>query len=386
MNEIYLDYAAATPVSQRVLARMMPYFSEEFANPGALHRGGQRAQAALDEAREDIAVLLGCDRKEIIFTASATESVNLAMRGVVAAARKEIARPHVITSAVEHSAVLATAEALAQDGVEVTRIGVDENGLVNPQDVASAMTENTVLVSIIYASNEVGTIQPIEEIAAAVQSHKRNVKSSQLAFHTDAVQAANYLEISPAKLGVDLMTISAQKIYGPKGAALLYKKEGVILAPQLTGGPQEHGLRAGTENVPAIAGFAEALKETVELKEQEVARLTKLREELIEALLADVPSAKLNGSRTRRLPNHASICFEGVSSDALIARLDADGVLVASGSACTSRTLEPTEAIVALGRPECARSSIRISLGRPTTQEDVERASATIARVVKNIS
>jgi cysteine desulfurase len=368
---IYLDYAATTPVSDRVAAAMRPYFSDEFANPSSLHIPGQRVLAAVDKARNDVADILGCTWKDIIFTASATESINLALRGVVKAARSRIATPHIITTAIEHSAVLETCKDLEQEGVEVTYLLVDGDGLVSSEQVKSALQDNTVLVSVMYVNNEIGTIQPIQEIAEAIRSY-------QILFHTDAVQAAQYLDVNTQHLGVDLMTLSGHKIYGPKGVGVLYKKEGVQLVPLLSGGPQERGMRAGTENAPAIVGVAEAFKETEGMKAAEAARVSELRDALIEKITQGIPRAHLNGSATRRVANNANICFGGVFADTLIPRFDEAGLYVSSGSACSSRTPKPSHVIEALGTDACAEGSIRFSLGRSTILDDVERAARIV--------
>lgn len=382
---IYLDYAATTPVSKRVAAAMQPYFSDEFANPSSLHIPGQRAQAALDKARTGVADILGCSWKEVIFTASATESINLALRGVIKAYRASFPQgtaqaknPHIITTAIEHSAVLETCRDLEHEDVEVTYLPVNNEGLVSAQQVQGALRDNTVLVSVMYVNNEIGTIEPIQEIADVVHAYHIPDTTYQIPLHTDAVQAASYLDINVEHLGVDLLTLSGHKIYGPKGVGLLYKKESVTLAPIITGGSQERSTRAGTENVPAIVGFAEALKESEELKAGEAQRIGALRSTLVENIVQGVPKAHLNGSAIQRIANNANICFEGTLVDTLTARFDEKGLYISGGSACSSRTPEPSHVIAALGKKTCANSSIRFSLGRSTTVDEIERTAQVV--------
>ena len=417
---IYLDYAATTPVSERVFLAMEPYFSKEFANPSSLHIPGQRAQAALDEARQQVADILGASWKEIIFTASATESINLAIRGTIKAtpivppggtipvlrhSERPKVIPHIVTTNIEHSAVLNTCHDLEKEGIEVTYLLVDKEGLITAKQVKEALKENTILVSIGYVNNEIGTIQPISDIAniirdirnykhevrnsKQIQNSKSKIQNKNISdfgfrssdlesgyplFHTDAVQAANYLDINVQNLGVDMMTLSGHKIYGPKGVGVLYKKDSVILKPIIIGGGQERELRAGTENIPAIVGFAEALKETEEAKKKEMARLQKLRDFFIDESLKHAKNIILNGSREYRVANNASFCFEGKKTETLIPRLDAAGIYVSGGSACVSRTLEASHVIEAIGKKKHAKSAVRFTLGRATTKKDIEKA------------
>lgn len=396
-NAIYLDYAASTPVSKSVMAAMEPYFSDLFANPSSLHIPGQKAQAGLDTARHDVADMLGCGWQEVLFTSSATESLNLALRGVIKASRESVQKPHIITTNIEHSAVLKTCQDLESDGVEVTYLPVNSEGLIKAKQVEVALQENTVLVSVMYVNNEIGTIQPIAEIAKTISrarsksqianrkssSHKPFAISHLPFFHTDAVQATNYLDINVEHLGVDLMTFSGHKIYGPKGIGMLYKKETVKMRPQITGGSQERELRAGTENVAAIVGFAQALKDVEEEKSKETQRVHDLRELFIEKILKGVPSATLNGSRDLRVAGNANFCFSHTTSEVLIPTLDALGVYASGGSACSARVPEPSHVIAALGgEAECAKSSIRFSLGRPTTRDQIESAAAAVIQLV----
>ena len=379
---IYLDYAATTPVSKRAQEVMEPYFSDVFYNPSSLHIPGQKARGVLDKARQAIGDIIEASWKEIIFTSSATESINLALRGIVKASKQE--NPHIITTNIEHSAVLSTCRDLEKEGVEVTYLPVDSEGFISAGQVKEALKENTVLVSVGYVNNEIGTIQPVVEIMETIREHRMaQAKGAYALFHTDAVQAANYLDINVKNLGVDLMTISSHKIYGPKGTALLYKKEGVELAPIITGGDQERGYHSGTENLPAIVGFAEALKETQELKEKENSRLKELQDLFIKKILDNTSGVALNGSRENRVPNNISLCFESKDTETLLPALDEAGIYASSGSACKSRIPEPSHVIEAIGKKDCARRTIRFSLGRSTTNKDVERALNGIIKISK---
>lgn len=373
---IYLDYAATTPVSKRVAEAMTPYFSEKYGNPSSLHRKGQEAQAAIDSARAAVSELLEVSWKEVFFTASATESINTILRGIPISARaRGIATPHIITTNIEHSAVLETCRVLEGYGIEVTYLPVNSEGLISAQQVKDALTDHTVLVSVMYVNNEIGTIQPIREIADIL-------KGTGVLLHTDAVQAANYLDIRPAMLGVDLMTLSGHKIYGPKGVGLLYKKESVAIAPLLTGGGQERGMRGGTENVPAIVGFAEALKETTQLRESETARLIALRDSFFEHI-ETIEGITINGSRTQRIANNINISVEGVGAEIAIPWMDERHIYVSSASACTARVPEPSHVIAALGEKTLAKNSIRFTLGRNTNKTDIERAVQAVIELRK---
>lgn len=385
---VYLDYAATTPVSPAVHAAMEPYFHEIFANPSSLHIPGQKAQNAVDEARARVAELIGASWKEAFFTPSATESINLALRGAVQTAKhRGIPNPHVITTNIEHSAVLKTIRALEAEGTEATFLPADNEGLVSAQQVKEALRENTVLVSVMYVNNEIGTVQPIKEIAKTISayrqsrianSNQQSAISNRPIFHTDAVQAANYLPLAVDRLGVDMMTLSGHKIYGPKGVGLLYKKEAVDLTPIVTGGEQERGLHAGTENVPAIVGFSAALEDAEELKESERQRVSALRDMLIDGVLRESETVTLNGSRRERVANNANFCFKNKSSEALLPQFDKAGIFLSGGSACTARVPEPSHVIAALGKKEEAKNAVRLSLGRHTTKKDVKKAVQVI--------
>ena len=374
-NHIYLDYASTTPVSNRVFKTMQPYFSEKYGNPSSLHLYGREAQNALDDARTTIADILNCDRKEITFTASATESINTIVHTSIHDGReKNIQHPHIITTQIEHSAVLETCR--KEMNAEVDYIQPDENGFIDPAHVEKLLTKNTVLVSIGYANNEIGTIQPIQEIAEILKSHPA-------IFHTDATQAAGYCEIDTKKLGVDALTASSHKIYGPKGAGLLFLSKKYNLQPLLVGGEQENSSRAGTENIPAIVGFAEALSETEKTKDSEPKRQKDLRDTLIKDLLKH-PKITLNGGQESRLPNNINISIEGIKNDVALAYLDRRGIYVSSGSACSSNTPSPSYVLTAINNPH-PRNSLRITLGRPTKKQDIEEASQAIHQMIADL-
>ncbi len=378
LERIYFDYAASTPVDERVLRAMRPYFLEKFGNPGSLHSFGQEAIAAVDESREKIAHAVSADFREIIFTGSATEANNLALRSVVRAA-KDVRRPRIIVSAIEHESVLETARDLERDGVEVVYIPVDRRGVVDLGKLKEALNERTVLVSIMYANNEIGTVQPISEIAKIIADFRSKGSRCPL-FHTDAAQAFQFLDCDVNKLSVDLTTLSAQKIYGPKGVGALYVRQlpavgGRQLAPLLTGGGQEFGLRSGTENVPLIVGFAKAVELAVDARDGETKRIGELRDSFWQELKKIVPDAELNGDLQNSLPNILNVYFPHYKAEELLTKFDLAGLAASSGSACRSRAMESSYVIEALSYPkERAKRSIRFSLGRPTTKEEVASA------------
>lgn len=406
---IYLDYAATTPLDPDVLKVMMPYLGEEYGNPSSVHQLGQRALAAIDEAREKLAKFLGCELREVIFTGSATEANNLAIQGIVknyksqitnyeqsTTAKSQILNPHIITSQIEHDSVLECCRALEKEGVEVTYLSVTKDGFVRIEDVKNALKDNTVLISIMYANNEVGTIQPIAEIANSIHdfrkhkiqipNHKQDTNIYPL-FHTDAVQAANYLDCDVNKLGVDLLTLSAHKIYGPKGVGALYVRSGTPLEPLIRGGGQEFALRPGTENVTAIAGFGAAIQQITNYKTQNInSKIQKLRDRLIKEVLKSIPNARLNGSRENRLPNNANFCFPGVSAETLTIALDQEGIAISSGSACSSRAMQPSHTLLAIGLSEDeANSSVRVTLGKYTTEQEITRFFRTLTLILKRL-
>ncbi len=396
MNRIYLDYAATTPVDARVLRAMQPYFSRAFGNPSSLHSFGQEAIAAVDVSRETIAKTIGADFREIIFTGSATEANNLALRGALnwvkgqgSGVRKN-KRPRIIISAIEHESVRETAYALRRDGVEVIEIPVDAQGFVDLKKLEAALNPQTVLVSIIYANNEVGTIQRIGEIGNMIQKYRSSRQSEYPFLHTDAVQAFQFLDCAPLELGVDLMTLSGHKIYGPKGIGALYIKNqiskiknggGSFVKPLITGGGQEFGFRSGTENVPLIVGFAKAVEMAVSYRIKEGKRIAGLRGYFWNALQKIAPSAHLTvpcvnmagaGENIRFLPNILNIYFPDHSAEYMVTKLDILGAAVSSGSACHSRAHQSSYVIEAMGFPRArAERSIRFSFGRQTTKKDI---------------
>lgn len=367
VERIYLDYAATTPVDSRVLAAMQPYFSAFFGNPSSVHRYGQIAEAAIDSARETAAAALNCSPDEIIFTSCGSESDNLALRGAALAMREKSGADWIITSKAEHHAVSKTTEQLEKYyGFKVDWLDVDEYGTVTPDAVARAVCGQTALVSVMYANNEIGTINPIKEIAEICR--KNNIL-----FHTDAVQAAAYLPLDVKSLGADLISLGGHKLYGPKGVGALYVRKGLELVPHLTGGGQENGLRAGTQNVPYIVGFAEALKLAVEERGQRTAHVKPLRDQIIGNILETIPESKLTGHLESRLPNHASFAFKDVDGNLLLTLLDAAGFACSSGSACKTGNPEPSEVMSAIGLSrEWGLGSLRVALGVNTTPADVD--------------
>jgi Cysteine sulfinate desulfinase/cysteine desulfurase and related enzymes len=378
-ERIYLDYAATTPLDPRVLEAMMPYMTEHFGNPNSIHSFGREARRAIDEAREKIAQLLNCQPSEIVFTSGGTESDNLALRGIAEAYRHK--GNHIVTTAIEHHAVLRTCKALEDMGFFVTYLPVDEHGLVSPEQVAEAVNERTILVSVMHANNEIGTIEPIAEIVRAVKE-----KRPDTIVHTDAVQTVGHIPVDIQELGVDLLSFSAHKFYGPKGIGGLFVRKGVRLVPQITGGGQERNRRSGTENVAAIVGMAKALELAVEEMPTELPRLQALRDELITGVLSRIPETRLNGHPTLRLPHNANFSFRGIEGEALLLQLDLNGIAASSGSACSSGSLEPSHVLLALGLDyELAIGSLRITLGRFTTREHILRLLDLLPKVVEKL-
>ncbi|MBU6500382.1 MAG: cysteine desulfurase [Patescibacteria group bacterium] len=383
---LYFDYAASTPVDPRVLEAMQPYFRDIFGNPGSLHSFGQEALSAVDASRETIAKAIGAEFREIIFTGSATEANNLALRGAIRVVRNNIKNPKIIISCIEHESVLETAQDLEKDGAEVVRLPVDKRGIVDPADLARELNERTALVSIMYANNEIGAVNNIERLSRTV-SDFRNDKFYPL-LHTDAAQALQFLDCGVEKLGIDLMTLSAHKIYGPKGVGALYIRNGSVLAPILTGGGQEFGWRSGTENVPAIVGFSKAVeligvgaRLPVGRRELESKRILELRDYFWDELKKICSQAEINGPENSadKLPNIINVYFPGRKAEDLLAEFDLAGLAVSAGSACRSRAVDSSYVIEALGYPkERARQSIRFSLGGPTTKVEVDNALTVI--------
>lgn len=365
MPMVYLDHSATTPLDPEVLQAMMPYLTEEFGNASSVYGLGQRARQAIDQARDEVAAFYGVAAKEVIFTSGGTESDNLAFRGI--AARNADRGRHVITTTIEHDAVLRSAEALERDGFDVTRLPVDRFGLVDPQALREALRPDTILVSIMHANNEIGTIEPIRELVGVTRER------SDAYFHTDAVQSTGKIPVRVDQLGVDLLSMSAHKLHGPKGVGSLIARSGVRLEPQLLGGGHERNRRAGTENVAGIVGLAKAVGIAHRDMDKNMAQLTALRDRLIEGVLDRIPRAELTGHPQRRLPHHASFLFQGVEGESLLLQLDMEGIAASSGSACTSGSLEPSHVILALGYPqERALGSLRLSVGKGNTDADID--------------
>lgn len=385
----YFDHAATTALDPRVFAVMEPYFKERYANPSSIYQFAQAARTAIDTARERTAQILGCAPREVIFTSGGTESNNLFLRGVAEAYEKK--GRHLITAKTEHDSVLKTMQYLETRGFEVTYLSVDKEGFVNIEELARALRPDTIAVSIMYANNEIGTIQSLTEIAKVVEKHreKQGGRSALPFFHTDACQAAPYLDLSVKALGVDAMTLNGGKIYGPKGAGVLYIREGIELIPQLHGGGQEHRRRSGTENVPAIVGFAEALALVQASREEETARLIPLRDHLVSGILEKIPESRLNGpgiNKSGRLPNNINISFRGLEGEAILFNLDMQGICASAGSACTSGSLEPSHVICSLGQSdEWSHSATRFTLGHGTTLQQVDFVLETLPRLIKEL-
>ena len=379
-NVIYLDHSATTPVRREVLEAMLPHFSVGYGNPSSIYTMGQEARKAMDDAREVAARAIGARMGEIVFTSGGTESDNAALKGAAFALRHM--GNHIITTTIEHHAVLHTCHQLEQFGFDVSYVAVDEQGLVDPQSVARAITDETVLVSVMMANNEIGTIQPVAEIARIVKGEAQS-RGRTIVMHTDAVQAAGFLDINARSLGVDLMSLSAHKIYGPKGVGLLYVKRGTPFEAQNAGGGQERQRRSGTENVPGIVGMGEALRLAAAEREEVSARCLRLRDRLIEGIFDSIDGVHLNGHPTRRLPNNVNISFEGVEGEPVLLGLDFAGVCASSGSACSSASLEPSHVLLAIRRSaDLAQGSLRITLGRDNTDEDVDYLLSVLPEIV----
>ncbi len=366
-GHVYLDYAATTPVDERVLERMLPYFRQEFGNPSSIHAWGQAAEAALDDAREKISAALGCRPEEIVFTSCGTESDNLALRGAALARRKKTGANHILISPVEHHAVAHTAQQLADEfGFELELLPVDPYGMVDPSDLRHYLRRETAVVSVIYANNEVGTINPVAQIGAIC-------READVLFHSDAVQAAAHLPMNVGRDNIDLLAIGAHKFYGPKGVGALAIRRDVRLMPSQTGGKQEEGRRAGTQNVPYIVGMAEALAIAQAETQAWAERISPLRDHLIGGVLESIPNARLTGHPVQRLPNHASFVFEGVDGNLLLMLLDSAGFACSSGSACKVGNPQPSDVLEALGFSRAwSLGSLRVTLGRDTSPAQVD--------------
>ncbi|MCK4224435.1 MAG: cysteine desulfurase NifS [candidate division Zixibacteria bacterium] len=377
MRKIYLDHAATTPVRSEVLEAMLPYFKEKFGNASSIHGFGREVKVALEEAREKVAQIIGASPSQIFFTSGGTESDNLAIKGTALANRKK--GKHIITSKIEHHAILESCKFLEKEGFEVTYLPVNFQGLVDPEDLRKAIRDDTTLVSIMYANNEVGTIQPIEKLS-------KIAKEKGVYFHTDAVQAVGKIPTEVQKLNVDMLSMSGHKIYGPKGVGAIYIRKGVRITPLSHGGHHERSRRAGTENVPTIVGFAKALELTVGEMENQNKHLRNLTEAFYKKLIESIPDVVLHGDLNRRIPNTLNLSFKGVEGESVILSLDMKGVAVASGSACTSETLEPSHVLSAMGvAPEIAQGAIRFSFGRDNTMEDVEYVAGILPEIVQRL-
>ena len=374
---IYADHAATTPLAPEVLAAMMPYLTEYYGNASSPHTMGQASQIAVDRARDDVAIVLGASSAEVVFTGGGSEGDNLAIKGAALAYLQAHGTAHVVVSAIEHHAVLHAAEALHRHGVTTTVVPVDGDGVVSVAAVAAALRPDTAVVSVMYANNEIGTIEPIKEIAALCKSRK-------ILFHCDAVQAAGLLPIKVHDLGVDILTITAHKFYGPKGVGVLYVRRGAVVFPQIHGGAQERRRRAGTENVAGIVGLAAALTIADAKRDSEVARLTPLRDALIAGITGELTGVRLTGHPTNRLANNASFVIDGIDGDSLLIMLDQRGICASSGSACTSGSLEPSHVLSALNVLGAdLQAALRVTLGRSTTLAEVEFVVAQVVTVVQ---
>ena len=378
---VYLDYNATTPVDPAVLAAMTPYFADNFGNASSIHSTGQRARSAVDTARESVATLLGAKSSEIVFTSGGTEADNLAIFGIAGSVEPApgMSRKHIITTAIEHHAVLNACQEMERRGADVTYIPVNAQGIIDPEDVRRALRPETVLITVMHANNELGTIQPIEEIAQIA-------KDADVYFHCDAVQSAGKLPIDVNRLGVDLLSISAHKIYGPKGAGALYVRSGTPIEPQFQGGHHERDRRPGTENVPGIVGLGKAAELAREHLAEDTESVAALRDRFEQSLLDRIPSARVNGDRRRRVPNTANLMFGAAGGESLVIALDLQGIECSTGAACSAGAVEPSHVLTAIGlSDDDARSSLRFSLGRPTTPEEIERAIAVIPGVVERL-
>lgn len=378
-QSVYLDYAATTPTDPRVVEAMLPYFTEIYGNAHSGHRPGRRAEQAVEDARETVARILNCKPSEIVFTSGGTESVNLAIRGVTLSEKGDSAK-HIVSSAIEHSAVLKTLEQMeSTNGIEYTLLPVSQEAVVDPETLIPALQPNTALVSVMAANNEVGTIQPISALAA-------QAKARGVLMHTDAVQAAGQLPLDVQALGVDMLSLSAHKFYGPKGVGALYVRDGIRLMPSQTGGSHEEGQRAGTVNTPGVVGLAKALQLAYDEFDERTAHYRSLRDQLIDEVLRLVPNARLTGHPEQRLPGHASFLLNGLDGNTLIMHLDMKGLAASSASACKTGNPEPSSVLLAMGIPyETAFGSLRLTIGKDTTETDIEYSVSVLAQIVEKL-
>jgi len=377
MKKIYLDHAATTPTHPEVVEEMRPYFSEKFGNPSSIHFFGREAKTAIEKARERVAELISAKSEEIVFTSGGTESNNFTLHGIAYANEKK--GNHIITTPIEHHALLEPCKFLESRGLKVTYLPVDKHGLVNPEDVRKAVTDKTILVSVMHANNEIGTIEPISEIS-------RIVKEKEIYFHTDAVQTVGAIPVNIDELGVDLLSISSHKLYGPKGVGALYVRKGTRMIPFLRGGEQERNRRASTENVTGIIGFGKACElARIELQSR-IEHLIPLRDKLINGIMDKIPDVVLNGHPTQRLPKNVDIAVKYVEGESMLLNLDMEGIACSTGSACSSGSLEPSHVLLAIGlSPELAHGSLRFTLGRLTIEKDIEYVLEILPRIVKKL-
>ncbi len=376
MQRIYLDYAATTPTHPNVVEAMLPYFTNSFGNPSSIYACGQDAKEATEGARANVAALIGARDEEIIFTSGGTEADNAALKGVAYASKD---KGHIITSSIEHHAILETGHFLETQGFEITYLPVDEHGMVDPDDVRQAITDKTIIVSIMHANNEVGTIQPIAEIG-------RITREAGVYLHTDAVQSAGHVPLNVDELGVDLLSMSAHKLYGPKGVGALYVRKGTKLVSFMHGGEQEYGRRAGTHNVPGIVGLGKAAQIAQQEIDEEAERVTRLRDKLLNGIQESMDHVRINGHPQMRLPNNLNVSISYAEGEAMCLKLDREGICCSTGSACTSADTSPSHVLTALGLdPLQAHSSLRFSLGKWTTEEEIDRVLNTLPRIVANL-
>ena len=379
----YFDHAGTTPTAPEVVEAMLPYFGHLYGNPSSVHTVGQEARHALDDSRESVASVLNCRTREIVFTSGGTESDNAAIHGAATALRET--GSHVITSSVEHHAVLHACQFLENVGFDVTYLPVDGDGTVSAESVYNSINEDTTLVTLMYANNEIGAINPITEIAKAVKMRSQELHRT-IVMHTDAVQAAGFLSLDVRELGVDMLSLSGHKFYGPKGSGVLFLKRGTPFLPLIVGGGQERERRSGTENIAAIVGLATALKNANDSRHSNSEHCMSLRDEIIRRVTTDIPSVSLNGGNTNRLPNNVNFAFEGVEGESILLGLDMAGIAASSGSACSSGSLEPSHVLLALGQTaELARSSLRITLGKDNTHEEIDYLISTLSDLVENL-
>ncbi len=377
MKRIYLDYAASTPTHPEVVKEMLPYFTDILGNPSSIHSHGQEAKGAIEEARVKVAELIGARDEEIVFTSGGTEADNFAIKGVAFA--NENKGDHIITSSIEHHAVVETCQFLERRGFRVTYLPVDEYGLVDPEDVKKAITDSTILISVMHANNEMGTIEPLTEIG-------RIAREAGIYFHTDAVQTVGHIPVDVNELGVDLLSMSAHKLYGPKGVGALYIRKGTKLIPFMHGGEQERRRRASTENVPGIVGFGCAAELALREIGEEAERLTNLRDKLIRNILERIDHSRLNGHPVNRLPNNVNVSIDFVEGESMILNLDLEGICASTGSACSSSSLEPSHVLLAMGLShEQAHGSLRFTLGKWNTEEEINRVLEVLPKIVAKL-